>query len=226
MIRQQTINTEDVVIYKAGLRGITGTGIQQQCTFNFGSYSNEHRYPFRQLKFVNDVFLPAGQFMALEAYDEYNLLILPVIGGVEVHHNGETVFTGAEQYFWKLQHDRVSVSNPFPANEVNFLLIAFDSTNTEAEYTGVVDLTQKNRLETFIRFSEQKISMGIYEGRQEDLYKRMLPGAGLFCMVLRGVFEVTGRLLHTRDAIHFYHDAEIEFEALSEDAIILVIETI
>lgn len=225
MIQQHAVLSDDVVIYKADQRGIIEKGYKQFCTFNYGAYSNEYRQPFHQLKFVNDVFLPAQQTMQLDEYQEYNLLVLPVIGGVDVQQDGETTFIGAEQYFWKLQHTTLSVTNPFEANEVNFLLIAFDNTNTEAESTGIIDLTQKNRLETFIRFSEQKISLGIYEGRQEDVYPKTMNKAGVFCMCIRGVFEVNGRLLHPRDCVHFHNDAAIEFEALSEDSIILLIET-
>lgn len=47
----------------------------------------------------------------------------------------------------------------------------------------------------------------------------------LFVFIIQGVFEVQGRLLHARDGLGLWNEAnEIELEALSNDAIILLIE--
>jgi len=42
--------------------------------------------------------------------------------------------------------------------------------------------------------------------------------------VLEGAFEAEGRLLHSRDGLALWDTNEIEIEALSNDAIILLIE--
>jgi redox-sensitive bicupin YhaK (pirin superfamily) len=49
--------------------------------------------------------------------------------------------------------------------------------------------------------------------------------AGLFVFVIEGAFEVEGRLLHERDSLALWETGKAEMEALSNDAIILVIES-
>jgi len=41
---------------------------------------------------------------------------------------------------------------------------------------------------------------------------------------LEGAFEVEGRLLHARDGLALWETEKVELEALSNDAIILVME--
>lgn len=47
----------------------------------------------------------------------------------------------------------------------------------------------------------------------------------LFVFVIQGVFEVQGRLLHARDGLGLWDEEnEVELEALSNDAIVLLTE--
>ena len=48
--------------------------------------------------------------------------------------------------------------------------------------------------------------------------------AGAFVFVIEGAFEVQGTLLHERDGLALWKTEEVEMEALSNEAIILVIE--
>ena len=54
--------------------------------------------------------------------------------------------------------------------------------------------------------------------------KKTVPEAGLFVFVIEGAFEVQYRLLHPRDRLVLWEADTIEWEALSNDAVILVIE--
>ena len=69
------------------------------------------------------------------------------------------------------------------------------------------------------------VSIGKITGRQEAVYKLQNKQNNLFVFVIEGVFEVHGRLLHARDALGLWDIFEdIELEALSNDAIVLIIE--
>ena len=68
------------------------------------------------------------------------------------------------------------------------------------------------------------ISIGKFSGRRESIYHRKYPNTGIFAYVLKGVFEVEGRLLHERDGLELYDSEFVEIEALSNDAVILVFE--
>jgi redox-sensitive bicupin YhaK (pirin superfamily) len=70
-----------------------------------------------------------------------------------------------------------------------------------------------------------KLSIGQFRGRQEARYQLSHKTHGLFVFVIEGAFEVQGRLLHPRDGLAFWNVAEpAELEALSNDAIILLME--
>lgn len=66
--------------------------------------------------------------------------------------------------------------------------------------------------------------IGLYDGRKEDNYTPQKKNATLFGMVLHGAFEFQNRLMENRDAIVLWDTDELEFEALSEEALLLFIE--
>ena len=68
------------------------------------------------------------------------------------------------------------------------------------------------------------ISIGKFDGRGETTYRVKNKDAGLFVFVLEGAFEVQGTLLHARDGLALWETDEVEMEALSNDAIILLVE--
>ncbi|MBC6988212.1 hypothetical protein H9I52_00875 [Hymenobacter sp. BT491] len=45
-----------------------------------------------------------------------------------------------------------------------------------------------------------------------------------FAFVVTGAFEVEGRLLHKRDGLALWYVQEVELKALSNDALVLVLE--
>lgn len=49
--------------------------------------------------------------------------------------------------------------------------------------------------------------------------------SGLFIFVIEGAFEVQGRLLHARDGLALWDIEAAEMEVLSNDAVIMVIES-
>ena len=65
--------------------------------------------------------------------------------------------------------------------------------------------------------------MGKYEGRQKGK-SRVQFNHNTFIYVVSGAFEVNDRLLETGDGICFWETNLIEFEALSNNAVFLIIE--
>jgi hypothetical protein len=62
------------------------------------------------------------------------------------------------------------------------------------------------------------------KGRQEDIYHLKNPDHGLFVIFIEGAFEVQNRLMEARDGLSLQNPGKLEFESLSNDAIILIIE--
>lgn len=65
--------------------------------------------------------------------------------------------------------------------------------------------------------------LGKYKGRSEDSC-RLAPDRRLFVYVIQGAFEVQSRLLHAGDGLAIWNCADVEWEALSNDAIILLVQ--
>jgi quercetin 2,3-dioxygenase len=218
---------EVVRIYKAYQRTVTNKDYAQLHSLNNGESRKDDNKSFLDLYFIDDIFLAPSKTISLSQYNDYQLLLLPIIGGVELAQlPTENNFIGAEQFFWKQKHSELTVTNSYEENDINFLCLAFLSNKIVdlKEHIGAINFAQKNNLITFINLSSLKISVGIYDGRWEKSYYTMKNSKGIFCFVIRGVFEVNGRLLHPRDGLSFISVAEIDMEALSDGAIILVVE--
>ncbi len=149
------------------------------------------------------------------------------------------------KYFWFILHvsysrtgARIEISNPFKHDLINVLKIRIKAdiiqTNIETELFSFDLNGNRNRLillttaagaNTATAKKLPQISMGKFTGREEVSYKLKDEQNSLFVFVIEGVFEVLGRLLHARDGLGFWDISEdIELEAVSNDAIVLLIE--
>lgn len=71
-----------------------------------------------------------------------------------------------------------------------------------------------------------RISLGLFTGRSETVYMPVQKQPTITtAFVLQGAFEPEGRLLHKADALSVYNAPTLEMEALSNQAILLLIET-
>ncbi len=68
--------------------------------------------------------------------------------------------------------------------------------------------------------------IGRYAGRSEDSFRPRQRQNGVFVFILSGVFEVQNRLLHQRDGLSLTNiqGGKVDFEALSTDAVLLVLD--
>jgi hypothetical protein len=62
------------------------------------------------------------------------------------------------------------------------------------------------------------------DSSRADHIVRESTGSNFFCFVLAGSFEVQDRLMHMHDGVEVSADKEIEFEAMSDNAILLIID--
>ena len=81
---------------------------------------------------------------------------------------------------------------------------------------------EKNELVTLPHFLP--IAITKLNGRSEVVYKPSALNNCFFAFVIQGAFEMEGILLHARDGVAFWNYEQAEIEALSNDAIILLLE--
>ncbi|GAB3342515.1 pirin family protein [Larkinella ripae] len=219
-------------IYLADQRGCTqSAGYRSFHTFNFGSYWHESRQPFGTLTAFHDDTLLAGESHAIAVAEPTDVLLLPVVGGIElVDSLGESHFLGAGEamQFTAFPGQEYRLINPFDTEAVNFLQIWRKADPAHRQNFPVSGFTLENRNQLLALFPtakpENRVYVGMYGGRQEGTYWLTNPRKRLFVFILEGAFEVQNRLLHPRDGLALQYLDELEFEALSNDALLLILE--
>jgi redox-sensitive bicupin YhaK (pirin superfamily) len=201
-------------------------------TFNFGKYQQEHKLPFGPLYVLNDDTLAGGKNISMTVETDSVIVLIPVVGTITYSDSAgyaSYISAGECQLYTAPKDATIQIANPYPDELVNFLQIWFYSSGSESDNVPQVSLfdivNNPNQLVPIpVDHPHYKFAIGKYKGRQESVYKLIHPQNGLFAFVIQGAFEVQYRLLHPRDGLALWEVSEIDLEALSNDAIILVME--
>jgi redox-sensitive bicupin YhaK (pirin superfamily) len=226
-------------IYLADQRGCTQLSwFRSFHTFNFGFYQEPDRAPLGALQVFNDDTLAAGKSFKMQPGENTEVILLPVVGAIAYQNSlGETgiLEAGQMQVFSASEGMEYEISNPYETELVNFFQI-FLKNNRQPFVPQVqeIDIDLETRNQLFPLFSPEQKGLkihqeafgfiGKYSGRQEDIYHLKNPDHGIFVFIIEGAFEVQNRLMEARDGLSLWNLDEFEFEALSNDAIILIIE--
>ncbi|MCX6216434.1 pirin [Spirosoma sp.] len=208
-------------------------------TFNFGSYTAEHRTAFGSLRVLNDDTLGPGHRLSITVDDDTAVVLVPLVGGLEFNSPVASGFleAGQIQTLWLAKGMTYELINPYETELINFVQLWF-STGSETRLStsrqSAIDLTMTNQLLPAFALSPLRDDaesagrgfIGRFDGRAEGTYALKNPANGVFVFVLSGAFEVQNRLLHERDGLSLTNmpDAVVEFEALANNAILLLME--
>lgn len=226
----------DAQIYLEGLRGqFQADGFRSYRTFNFAEYCAADRGPVGTLEVLNDETLMPECSCELRMEQFGQVILLPVVGAIEVEEKGrEPKFVNSgEVLFLPAYPDKIyTITNPYPDEAVNYLQIRINDgqfLSALMSLSGITtqfDLSEKNALLPVPDYegSSAHLFIGQYDGRAEGILTSWNPGHSAFVFVIEGAFEVQNRLLERRDGLALANAEEIEFEALSNGAILLVIE--
>jgi len=227
---------EEAIIHLSDNRGhLEGEWMRSRMTFNFGTYNAEHREPFGSLQLFNEDTLAAGKSLQMLLEENTEVIIIPIVGTIAFKAGKENetyIHPGQVQLFSAATQSSYTISNPFEKEElVNFLQIWLYKNKTS--FTPKLqpvdfDLSQTNQLQQVISETDLHQSshcyIGKFDGRKKGVYQLQNNNHGIYAFVIEGVFEVQDRLLHTRDGLAIWNTNEIDFEALSSGAILLVLE--
>lgn len=219
-------------IFLSDERGCTQTEwFRSYNTFNFGKYRHEHKQAFGNLYVLNDDTLAGGHSIKLTVEESTLILLLPIIGAIVYEdNNGNTgiVNSGEMQMLYMDANSTVNLSNPYENGLVNFLQLWIKHPFTPGNTNRLLhfDLKDRNKLISVTGKTKAQqhpaVAIGKFIGRHEAAYKTSNQNS-VFVFVIQGVFEVQGRLLHARDGLALWNEPnEIELEALSNDAIVMV----
>lgn len=225
----------DAQIYLESLRGQFQTdGFRSFRTFNFEEYSAAGRGPVGALEVLNDETLMPECSHELRVERLCLVILLPIVGAIEVEEKGrEPKFVDSgEALFLLASPDNIyTIANPYPDEAINYLQIRVNDSpflSTPMSLSGITvqfDLSEKNVLLPVRGYngSSAHLFIGQYDGRAEGIFTSWNAGHHAFVFVIEGAFEVQNRLLERRDGLALRNAEEIEFEALSNGAIILII---
>lgn len=228
---------EEAKMFLAAERGLYETNLLRSYrSFNFGEFYNEHKAGFADLYMLNDETLAPGHSVKMHVDRHSYVVILPVVGEVAyIDAQGNDVAVQAGQmYISKVASGSViELKNPFDDELVNFLQLRVAINDSTAVYWGIgiwsFDLNlSKNRFAAITSTDGAAppipVSIGKFDGRQELAYQLKNERNGVYAFVLGGAFELQNRLLHAKDGLAVWGATVIEAEALSNDAILLLLE--
>ncbi|HWV31603.1 MAG TPA: hypothetical protein VN038_18215 [Dyadobacter sp.] len=226
--------TTQAQIYLESLRGRFQTeGYRSFRTFNFEEYRAADREPFGTLEVLNDETLMPECSHALRVDRLCQVILLPVAGAIEVGEKGRgpRFVNSGEALFILASPDEVyTIANPYPDEAINYLQIRInDGTflSTPVPLSGITvqfDVSEKNVLLPVggDNGSRARLFIGQYDGREEGIFSSGNADHNAFIFVIEGAFEVQNRLLERRDGLALDNAEMVEFEALSNGAIILI----
>ncbi|MBF4473116.1 MULTISPECIES: pirin [Flavobacterium] len=218
-------------IFKSDLRGISKSdAFQRLSVFNFETYHDWSRKPFGTLKVLNEVLLEPSKKTFTFIDIDTEVILLPLFGGIDYKDN-----TGNEDFIRIEQIKHISaqkgmsfeVSNPYASETVSYLEIWFSAKSAgfclNADRIDF-DFSERNKMNLLFEFADTMGFIGIYDGRKEGFYTLKNNLNGLFVFVISGAFEVENRLLQAKDGLSLKKIETVEWEALSENAVLLLFE--
>jgi len=220
-------------IFLADQRGLTAhPALKRYSTFNFGKYYHEHREPFGNLFLCNDESIAGGKVTFFLCKEDSLQIFIPITGGIDIVANGKefALATGQVQVLNMGKGEVLEISNPYQNDVINYLQLGiktdmFLMRASELLFDFDFEKNQNQLIEIIANPKLPfKLSAGIFTGREEVIYKMQSSNHKFYTFIIDGAFEIEGRLMHARDGLALWDTEQVELEALSNNAIAVVLE--
>lgn len=208
-------------IYKSQLRGnIEGYQRKSFITFNEGDYQDGSRKPIEILKQFSEHYLTGKRKLELMSESD-SFILVPIEDELEVKHPDFLWNVAPQEVMLLSSHDRISIENKHASETSRFYTFRIQIPHMGPAFHSF-ELSGRNQLVPLVESPEMSLKMGVFDGRKEG--KLSMPERkNSFVSIVNGAFEVQHRLLERNDSLLIGNHAEIEFEALTEHAIILIL---
>lgn len=175
---------------------------------------------------ITDITLAPATSLQLALSDKDQHIILPVSGAVAtgLEDDLQTIASEEMLVLFADKAQGITVRNPFDDITVNLLHIVIAGTaHNAATGKAAVDITAKNKLFS-ASGAGSRLHIGIYDSRTKDHYTLQPGSDSIYTYVINGSFDFEDRLMEYRDGLFQWDIQEAEFEALSDTAVLLIIE--
>jgi quercetin 2,3-dioxygenase len=217
-------------IFLAGKRGRTESSTHRSFhTFSFGQNHDENHNSFFSLNAINDETLAAGTTITYNVAADSLVCLLPIIGGIErTQGDGTKGFLEAGQceFVMAKAGSVLHLRNPYELELVNYLTVWIDASMQDSSVKKLqLALDQHpNSLATIFSDGSVNIHIGQFGGRIDNEFTLNQKANGLFVFVIEGAVEFDNRLLQQRDGLAIWKKSKVEFESLTAESILLLIE--
>lgn len=184
-----------------------------------------HQNNAGHIKSVTEIILDENGSFEFESQENSTLIILTLYGKIQLNRFQKVI--SPEEVFTLKSKEKltVTISNYLNDEKTDILIIELQSLQPEnAFFFEELNIEKKNTLIPISKKLEFPNFIGLYEGRKEEIYSLYHSNKIIFGMVINGAFEFQNRLLETRDSIILRDIQMLEFEALSENALIIFFE--
>jgi hypothetical protein len=226
-------------IYLADQRGFAEKeGHSRWTTFNHGDYYNAGRKAFGPLLTLNDELFGPGHKVIYQPAEAVWSVIIPITGEVACKDdldNDTLVDVGQVKIRYVPAGNNVELANPYSDGRINFLYLEFKVKEPERAslLPQLYDFDLEGRQNTLVNVIDSQpaalhalpflLHIARFDGRGETLFA-VKEGHLFFAFVIAGAFELQGRLMHQRDGLALWDLQEADMEALSNNAVIMVLE--
>ncbi len=220
-------------IFLADERGLTETSaLKRYSTFNFEKYYCEHKEAFGPLFLCNDESIVGGKVTFFLCKEDSLQIFMPITGGIDIVANGKefAVKTGQVQVLNMGKGEVLEISNPYQNDVINYMQFGiktdmFLMRASEMLFGFDFEKNQDQLLEIISNPKLPfKLSAGIFAGKEEAIYNMQNPNHQFYAFIIDGTFEIEGRLMHARDGLALWDMEQVKLEALSNNAIVVVLE--
>ncbi|WP_114937037.1 hypothetical protein [Mucilaginibacter endophyticus] len=222
-------------IYLADQRGLAKTQVwRRYSSFNYGDYFNEYRRPFGRLEVWNDEMLAGGKSAVVTIESPCRFVLIPVTGEVFLKKsNGDMRLIDVGEVFvgGATTGERFELMNLYKSDWINYIYLQLkdnEAINAPCDEVFNFELTGKqNQLINVVPYAANhpfRLHIGQFSGRMDALYRVQSDSSLFYAFVLAGAFELQGRLMHERDGLALWQLEEADLEALSNNAVVVILE--
>ncbi|MDH0674236.1 MULTISPECIES: hypothetical protein [Empedobacter] len=177
--------------------------------------------------FIDDVAVNGqGTYQKVIKESGY-LILLPLMNNIRLNMNG---------FNWKIEVNQsfiyyldkgtiIDVEGEY-SNDYSYFYSLFLVKEKQqiAKMIVPIDLDRENRLEKIIRHDLFNVFLGKFDLRRESEIPMKKVERNWLIISLTGIFEIHNRLIESRDLLEIKSDEHVEFESLSENSLLMVID--
>jgi len=183
--------------------------------------------PLGNIMVFSEETLASGETRSFGVEEDSLLIFIPLVGTIEVASSLGFGFTSkaSPEELISITLEKgtsCSVVNSGGEDLVNYIRI-----QTKVEGASMKKEFKEytlNKLNPVFEAPALKVHFGVFDGRREAKLIKGEKESLLFAFAINGAFEVQNRLLEPRDGLVLWDADEVELEALSENAIVLILE--